>query len=80
MDDVYSSDELIVQLAQTISLGGNFVLNINIDANGRVLPVFEERLKNLGDFVTDHADAIFSSKPWIYQSDVDSVMYVIFQH
>uniref|UniRef100_A0A914DS32 alpha-L-fucosidase n=1 Tax=Acrobeloides nanus TaxID=290746 RepID=A0A914DS32_9BILA len=75
LDDVYSSDELIAQLAQTISLGGNFVLNINIDANGRVLPVFEERLKNLGDFVTDHSDAIFSSKPWIYQSDVDSVVY-----
>ena len=56
------------------------MLNINIDANGRVLPIFEERLRNLGDFVTDHADAIFSSKPWIYQSDVDSVMYVIFQH
>uniref|UniRef100_A0A914CFD2 alpha-L-fucosidase n=1 Tax=Acrobeloides nanus TaxID=290746 RepID=A0A914CFD2_9BILA len=68
-------DELIAQLAQTISLGGNFVLNIAIDANGRVLPVFEERLKNLGDFVTDHSDAIFSSKPWIYQSDVDSVVY-----
>uniref|UniRef100_A0A914E0C2 alpha-L-fucosidase n=1 Tax=Acrobeloides nanus TaxID=290746 RepID=A0A914E0C2_9BILA len=68
-------DELIAQLAQTISLGGNFVLNIAIDANGRVLPVFEERLKNLGDFVTDHSEAIFSSKPWIYQSDVDSVVY-----
>ena len=80
MDDVYSSDELIVQLAQTISLGGNFVLNIAIDANGRVLPVFEERLKTLGDFVTAHSESIFSSKPWIYQSDVDSVVYVIFQH
>jgi alpha-L-fucosidase len=79
LDDVYSSDELIVQLLQTISLGGNFLLNINIDANGRVLPIYEERLRNLGDFVTDHADAIFSSKPWIYQSDVDSVVYVIFQ-
>ena len=80
MDDVYSSDELISQLVQTISLGGNFLLYINIDANGRVLPVFEERLKNLGDFVTDHSEAIFSSKPWSYQSDVDSVVYVIFQH
>ena len=64
LNDVQTTHDLIQKL--TIATGGNYLLNIGPDHNGRILPVFEERLVQLGDFVDTHE--VFSSKPWIYQN------------
>jgi alpha-L-fucosidase len=56
-------------LATAISNGGNYLLNIGPDHNGKLLTLFEERLNEIGQFVNTHADAIFATKPWIFQSD-----------
>ena len=66
---------LIQRLATVISTGGNYLLNIGPDHNGRVLPIFEERLRGLGSFVNAHSEAIFATKPWIFQNDSDSTIW-----
>uniref|UniRef100_A0A914C005 alpha-L-fucosidase n=1 Tax=Acrobeloides nanus TaxID=290746 RepID=A0A914C005_9BILA len=75
LQDVNTLQELISQMVIAISTGGNFLLNIGPDNNGRVLPIFEERLRDIGAFVNAHADAIFSTKPWIYQNDANSTIW-----
>uniref|UniRef100_A0A914DYE2 C-type lectin domain-containing protein n=1 Tax=Acrobeloides nanus TaxID=290746 RepID=A0A914DYE2_9BILA len=50
-------------------------MNIGPDHNGRVLPIFEERLRDIGAFVNAHSEAIFATKPWIYQNDSDSAVW-----
>ncbi|KAK0406880.1 hypothetical protein QR680_018865 [Steinernema hermaphroditum] len=73
--DVRTTKDLITQLARTISCGGNMLLNFGPDRFGNVAPIFEERLRNLGKWVETNEEAIFGSKPWIYQNDSDSVWY-----
>ncbi|KAH7713797.1 Protein W03G11.3 [Aphelenchoides avenae] len=74
-DDVRTFPELILKLARTISCGGNLLLNIGPDSRGRIPVIFEERLRQIGGFVSVHEEAIFGSKPWIYQNDSDTTWY-----
>ncbi|KAK6034062.1 hypothetical protein COOONC_28434, partial [Cooperia oncophora] len=46
--DVNTVHELIVQLARTISCGGNYLLNVGPDMHGKIPPIFEDRLRELG--------------------------------
>ncbi|KAI1692657.1 alpha-L-fucosidase domain-containing protein [Ditylenchus destructor] len=73
--DVLSFKELVSQLARTISCGGNMLLNIGPDKQGRIIPIFEERLRQLGHFVRTNEEAIFGTKPWIHQNDTDNIWY-----
>uniref|UniRef100_A0A914D5K7 alpha-L-fucosidase n=1 Tax=Acrobeloides nanus TaxID=290746 RepID=A0A914D5K7_9BILA len=66
--DIHTVKELIEQLARTISCGGNLLLNVGPDDYGKIVPIFEERLTDLGKFVNTHNEAIFGTKPWIFQT------------
>ncbi|EPB79388.1 hypothetical protein ANCCEY_01547 [Ancylostoma ceylanicum] len=50
--DVYTVHELIEQLARTISCGGNFLLNVGPDMHGKIPPIFEDRLRELGRYTS----------------------------
>jgi alpha-L-fucosidase len=39
------------------------------------VPIFEERLTDLGKFVNTHNEAIFGTKPWIFQTDFGDIWY-----
>lgn len=67
--DVLTLKELIAELARTISCGGNMLLNVGPDARGRIAPIFEERLRQLGRFVDANREAIFGTRPWIRQNE-----------
>uniref|UniRef100_A0A914E2J3 Saposin B-type domain-containing protein n=1 Tax=Acrobeloides nanus TaxID=290746 RepID=A0A914E2J3_9BILA len=45
------------------------------DHNGRVTPLYEERLRDIGLFVNAHSEAIFASKPWIYLNEQESSIW-----
>uniref|UniRef100_A0A914E949 alpha-L-fucosidase n=1 Tax=Acrobeloides nanus TaxID=290746 RepID=A0A914E949_9BILA len=68
-NEVLTPLEVISRLVQVISKGGNYLLNIAPDANGKVPTLFEQRLIEIGNFVRAHDEAIFKTKPWIFQND-----------
>ncbi|KAK6765966.1 hypothetical protein RB195_025715 [Necator americanus] len=73
--DVWSVHELIEQLARTISCGGNLLLNVGPDKHGKIPPIFEDRLRELGRFINAHSEAVYSTKPWIHQNDTGNIWY-----
>ncbi|CAD6190565.1 unnamed protein product [Caenorhabditis auriculariae] len=50
-EDVHTVYELISQIARTVSCNGNVLLNIGPDMHGRIPPIFEDRLREMGKFL-----------------------------
>ncbi|KAG5214321.1 hypothetical protein JEQ12_010107, partial [Ovis aries] len=63
------------QLVQTVSLGGNYLLNIGPTKDGLIVPIFQERLLAVGKWLSINGEAIYASKPWRVQSENSSVWY-----
>jgi len=72
LSDYLSVHELISTLAQTVSCGGNLLINIGPTHDGRVTPIFEDRLRQFGSWLTVNGESIYSSKPWKHQNDTIS--------
>lgn len=56
-----SVTRLIQDLIQTTSLGGNFLLNVGPDAEGRFEPQAMERLAGIGDWMRKNGEAIYGA-------------------
>ncbi|KAF5277102.1 hypothetical protein FQA39_LY06340 [Lamprigera yunnana] len=61
--------ELLTSMIQTVSCGGNFLINIGPSKEGTIIPIFRQKLQELGEWLNINGDAIYKSKPWFYQSD-----------
>jgi len=44
-------------------------MNVGPTKDGRIMPIFEERLRELGDWLSVNGEAIYDSRPWLYQND-----------
>jgi len=69
MEDVLSMEELIETMASTVSCGGNLLVNVGPSSDGTISPIFEERLRHLGSWLSINGEAIYDSQPWSSQND-----------
>jgi len=60
------------------SCGGNILINVGPTADGMIVPIFEERLRQLGSWLKVNGEAIYASKPWKHQNDtVTSYVWLV---
>lgn len=58
-----SSEDLILELIDLVSRGGNLLLNVGPTADGRIPVIMQQRLKDIGDWLSVNGDAIYGTRP-----------------
>jgi len=64
LSSMLTTGDLLQELIQTTAWNGTLVMNIGPTADGRIPPIFEERLGEVGAWLGINGEAIYSSRPW----------------
>jgi len=62
--DYNSAQSLVLQLIDKVSRGGNFLLDIGPDAHGKIPPIMQERLLQIGAWMNINSEAIYNTVRW----------------
>ena len=89
IEDYSSSKDLIIELIDIVSRGGNLLLNVGPTADGRIPVIMQERLLDIGKWLGVNGDAIFGCRKQmlanekgdqqkLYFTRKDNVVYCLF--
>jgi len=89
LKDYSTSKELIMELVDIVSRGGNLLLNVGPTADGRIPVIMQERLVDIGDWLAVNGEAIYGTQEYenpsiktleqsIYFTAKEESIYVIF--
>merc|ERR1719187_2215585 len=67
--DYLSPQEIVATVANVVANGGNVLINVGPTPDGRIEPLMEERLRQLGSWLDINGAAIYKSTPWKKQND-----------
>eukprot|EP01132_Coremiostelium_polycephalum_P002331 gene2331-2879_t len=70
---------LIQEMINTVSTGGNFLLDIGPTSEGLIPPIMQDRLASIGQWMGVNGEAIYNTTPWRAQNDTEDcrVWYTI---
>ncbi|KAL1131712.1 hypothetical protein AAG570_011325 [Ranatra chinensis] len=70
LEDYITPQELIDTMAETIACGGNILINVGPSKDGKIPPIFQDRLYEVGNWLSVNGEAIYGSRPWdVCQND-----------
>jgi len=69
LEDVLTPEDILSLLVSTVSCGGNMLINVGPSKEGTIIPIFEERLRQMGTWLKTNGEAIYATVPWSHQND-----------
>lgn len=67
LEDYSSSKDLILELVDIVSRGGNLLLNVGPTADGRIPVIMQERLLDIGAWLDVNGEAIYETMPYDFK-------------
>jgi alpha-L-fucosidase len=64
-----TSKELVHELIDVVSRGGNLLLNVGPTADGRIPVIMQQRLRDIGSWLRINGEAIHGTRAWVPNGD-----------
>ncbi len=64
IDDYKTSEDLVHELIDIVSRGGNLLLNVGPTADGRIPVIMQQRLVDIGSWLSINGEGIYGTRIW----------------